>query len=245
MITKQKKVPPKGYREFTYKKRRYYVLFSGWKVKDKNLNDLRISVDGNKRRWVCFSQEESLPLDIVVASTYISNPCCSTEVIHLDGQPWNCAYTNLKWAPVYDKDGWFRAGSNLWVSKEGEARMQDGTLYDIFDFMYDSDTDSNAVIEPYIRYHYTNLWGRGTYKLLHIEDLVAAAFVEEPSELERPRLLHINNDFHDCKASNLKWVDEKSPEYIAFKKKMREEQLKRAAEVNQGKDHYYTGWYEN
>lgn len=114
---------------------------------------------------------------------------------------------------------------SLTLNKNGE--VYDGNdLLTILDEKFDSDTNLNVCIRPYV------VPANG--KHYSLEDLVTRArFVEgTPDGKTSPKILHKDHDRNNFASSNLMWVEEDSPEYRAYRKDEVEYRRKRNIELN-------------
>ena len=92
-----------------------------------------------------------------------------------------------------------------------------------------------VAISPKVRYRRkNNRWGNYDNKSANIDDLMAEAdFVDgDKSTMQRPRVLHKNMNYLDYHADNLKWVEERSPEYQEYMERKKEDMDKLEKELN-------------
>ena len=149
-------------------------------------------------------------------------------VIHIDGDNSNNIIDNLRWGTnlefinankkkfsyIDKKTGeeWrlVNKKDKLYVSEKGKVK-ENGKELTAQLLIFDPDLDcERAVCCPYVvRSH--------SRDRLHIEEMVAKLFCQDPPKnMVRPSILHIDNDYTNNEASNLKWVEESSQEYQDF-----------------------------
>ena len=158
-----------------------------------------------------------------------------TLLIHKDGNMENCRSGNLKWATPYEYgnfyaddpavntlDGFRLVKYSLYVSKDGDVKLDD-LVQSARDSFYDPDMGREAAVSPFI---YNGA------KREYIEDLVASAYLPEPTGMSNPGLLHIDNNYKNCSVSNLKWVESDSNEYRNYLSERNGDIAKRQEELN-------------
>ena len=166
------------------------------------------------------ADSKRLRVDYIVAKCFCHNPMNDEFVIHRDGNKSNCEASNLQWvnAYVYNKmngiTDWGYSDAGFRVSKSGEVQL-DGKQETISCYSYDSDTytDTTYSTTPYV--------ANGMFNQYHfqVDELVAAAWLKYPDQTDgilNPALLHIDGDYKNCSADNLKWVERGCQEYKDF-----------------------------
>lgn len=160
-----------------------------------------------------------------------------TFLNHKDKDKSHCWADNLEWVTPYEydrlypndpnmntPDGFRQVKDNLYVAQDGRVK-QDGGMLTVCDSLFDADTGQEVAVSPYVRNNATN-------KRERVEDLVASAYLPEPAGISNPGLLHIDKDYKNCSASNLKWVESDSSGYKEYLNKRDDDMAKRMAELN-------------
>ena len=197
--------------------------------------------DGNVFVEVRTPSLQKLRVDELVARCFyrdVKQPLSRhTFLNHKDGDKSHCWADNLEWVTPYEygqlypndpnmntPDGFRQVKDNLYVSQDGRAK-QDGGMLTVCDSFFDADTGQEVAVSPYVRNNATN-------KRERVEDLVASAYLPEPAGISNPGLLHMDKDYKNCSASNLKWVESDSSEYKEYLNKRDDDMAKRMAELN-------------
>ncbi len=196
-----------------------------------NYPKLRIDEDGN----LCVLADGTrLRVDHLVACCFCHNPEKNEYVLHRDGDKKNCSSGNLQWvnAYVFNKmngtTDWGVCKTDFRVSKAGEV-MYNGKIETLSHSFYDSDTDLEMPSRPYVV--------KGMFNQCHfyVDELVAAAWIKYPDQTDSitdPVLLHIDNDYKNCKLENLKWVERDSKEYQEYMAKLKENMAEEKIKLN-------------
>lgn len=182
----------------------------------------RVDKDGN--RYV-LADGKHLRVDYLVGQCYVHNPGKNEFIAHNDRDKRNCNASNLQWVNPYVFNKW--NGITDWgytnggfrVSKDGEV-TRDSKKETIGYSCYDSDTDTDYAVQPYVS---TGMFNEHRFPL---EDLIAAAWLKYPDQTDGildPALLHIDGDYKNCKLDNLKWVERDSEAYQDYLKRRSED----------------------
>lgn len=153
------------------------------------------------------------------------------SITHIDGNLDNCDISNLKWEVVPPKVYTFNHDPQtklkilctvpqriLIVHKNGDV-FEKGNKNKLaqYDSIYDSDTDLEFCIGPFV-YVSTN-------SCIYRKRISMDVLMEEVGYIQgtkddkkSPKILHIDHDPNNYDSSNLEWVEENSPEYIAYRK---------------------------
>lgn len=203
----------------------------------RNLKDgrlLTIKKDKYGRKYVQSKEYGKVWIDEMTATCYCHRDKSSHNdyIIHKDGDIGNCDADNLQWVdekkftahtgnpPTADQKEnarWRWGSDGLWVTSSGEVKDKSGTKT-IEDTVFDPDLDCEQVITPCVRYDKLNRFGSYDRKSKTLEELVAGAFCDKPNGMKHPAILHKDNDYRNCNADNLKWVEADSPEFQQYKK---------------------------
>ena len=155
-------------------------------------------------------------VDKLVAKAFVKQLAGQTELVHIDGNPYNNRADNLKWADKWsDKDGevWkdidgyegiyqvssigrVRSLDRVYIMKNGRPYSRKGILTQLFE-------DKDGYKE--VKFCLQNK--RKTYK---VHRLVAQAFIENPHNL--PFINHKDEDKQNNRVENLEWC---TPKYNA------------------------------
>ena len=205
-------------------------------LKDGRLLTIKQSKDG--RKYVQSKVYGKVWVDEMVATCFCHRDKSSRNdyIIHKDGDIGNSDAGNLQWVdenqytaqtgnpPTMEQKEnarWRWASDGFWVTASGEVKDKDGAKT-VEDTVFDPDLDCEQVITPCVRYSKLNRFGSYERKSKSLEELVAGAFCDKPKDLKRPAILHKDNNYKNCNADNLQWVEADSPEYQQFK---RQEQI--------------------
>ncbi len=181
----------------------------------------------------------SIRVEVIVATCfgYRPNEDSKDYIIHKDRNMANCKASNLRWAtrdeylqhygsyPSTEDEEiakWRPAlcGGRLMVSRDGQV-MKDGKPVDILNSMYDSDTDSDYAMRPYVYCYKKNKSGGESRIRFFVEDMVAKRYL--PPQPNYTQLIHIDGNYMDCSADNLKYVLFSDPACSDYNNKMRAE----------------------
>ena len=193
---------------------------------------LSIRYDNNGDAYVSTKNHGKCKVDYMVASCFVNNPYRREFVIHNDRDKRNCHPSNLKWVTPYLYNtfygiaDWGACKDDLLVSKTGEV-MADGNMLSQYDSIFDSDTNLDIPVRPYVRDKNGNRPA--------VEDLVAAAWLDKPlvvGNLTNPVLIHIDGNYKNNDITNLKWVDPISDEFKAFDKQRQLDRENRFRDLN-------------
>lgn len=179
-------------------------------------------------------------IDRLVATCFLPRPKTGeTMLIHKNRDKTSCWADNLKWATPYEHgefykndptvntaDGFRLVDENLYVSRDGRV-MKDGKLMTVQDYLFDSDMGRHQAINPHV-----SLWNGKYYDRLFVEDLVAAAYLPQPSGISNPGLLHKDMNYMNCALNNLEWVDESSVDYQEYICQRQKDIDERTLEIN-------------
>ena len=189
----------------------------------KTTHNLEIKIDKDGNKYVSTKDHDKLMIDLLVATCFCHKPKEGgyNYIIHLDKNKLNCDKSNLKWATITEYNAhyyalnaeWLPAAKDLWVSRNGEVKDGSDKLLTIGESIFDSDTDQEIAIDPYIQYYQKNKYGRTDMTRIHVEDMVAKVFCKVPNDITNPAILHLDGNYKNNQATNLKWVDGSSPEY--------------------------------
>lgn len=168
-------------------------------------------VDSNKKR-------KMIPIDLLVAESFIPNPNGYKEIIHIDGKKENNSVDNLKW--VSDEEFIGTLDGEIWKDIviegfEGYYRASNlGRIYSKRKTIYNKDGSVNKTNPPKIMKTTidSNGYERVTFnipslklsKTSKVHSIIAKTFIPNPENL--PQVKHIDGDNSNNKVDNLKWV---------------------------------------
>jgi len=211
--------------------------------KTKELLPIQVDSDGRKYVVHGWSSVGLVYIDMAVITCFCPPMPISSvkkyDINFKDGNKQNCHYKNLEWKAVPYKHATGSTakvqvqGETLTVKKDGTVR-QGKTLLSIRDYTYDSDTDLYVCIEPHAYFNRKNSIHYGSES---VDELMKkAGFVGgDHSILERPVILHKDNDRQNFSSDNLEWTEETDPRYQAYTKQKTAEMHARNVELNPGK----------
>lgn len=169
-------------------------------------------VDSNKKR-------KMLPIDLLVAESFIPNPNGYKEIIHIDGKNENNSVNNLKW--VSDEEFIGSLDGEIWKDVliegfEGYYRASNlGRIYSKRKVIYNKDGSLNKTKPPKIMktdvdhkgyervtFNIPSLKLKNTFK---VHRIIAKTFIPNPDNL--PQVNHIDGDKSNNKVENLEWID--------------------------------------
>ena len=223
----------KGFRPY-YNYQGLYVTKTGFvqeAILSKNsdtpiINKLKIHTDDVGRTYIQPSKYQKLYIDYLVLSCWQKKLDTEPDyVIHIDGDNSNNNIDNLRWGTnlefidsnkskfsyIDKKTGeeWRLVSkkNKLYVSEKGNVK-ENGKELTVNLLVFDPDLNcERAVCCTFVV--------SGGH--LYVEELVAKMFCQDPPKnMVRPEILHIDNDYTNNAASNLKWVEESSQEYQDF-----------------------------
>ena len=132
-------------------------------------------------------------VDILVAKTFIPNPCNHKCIFHMDGNKKNNNVENLRWS-IYDK---------YWVNKKGK----------IYKLGVKNPMKSYVDGKNYHKIRLTPFIGKRVNKLVHV--LVAQYYLPNPNNL--PTVNHKNGNKLDNRVENLEWMSHSDQRKHAIK----------------------------
>lgn len=189
-----------------------------------NTKYLKIQKDKEKNSIIRLKDKGEVRVDWLVAKCFCHREDGQNYIIHKDRNKTNCHKNNLKWVTKtkyrnfhssslihVDKSGilWHWSFDDFWVNEKGEVKKKNGNLMEIQFLISDLDVGCCRAIDPYIQ----ETWDSHRYS---IDELVADAMLPIPEGLNKPALLHIDKNFKNCEAKNLKWVEYDSQEYQSY-----------------------------
>lgn len=223
----------KGFRPF-YNYQRLYVTKTGF-IQEAALSNgsvtptikkLKIHTDDVGRTYIQPSKWQKLYVDVLVLSCWHKKLDTEPDyVIHIDGDNSNNIIDNLRWGTnlefinankkkfshIDKKTGeeWrlVNKKDKLYVSEKGKVK-ENGKELTAQLLIFDPDLDcERAVCCSYVvRSH--------SRDRLYVEQLVAKMFCQDPPKnMVRPSILHLDNDYTNNAATNLRWVEGSSQEY--------------------------------
>ena len=199
---------------------------------------LTIQTDTNGRAYVSTRDHGKLMVDSMVAVCFCPpcpNPSDEYELVHKDGNKWNCHYQNLEWKRKSQQPQLTLHTTTKSIKlTNGLTVHNDGTVYDKRQklthaiSLYDSDTNLEWAIQPCVRYYRPNRWGKEERKIQTIDALMdAAGYVNgDKYQYPNPRILHKDNDWLNFDSSNLEWVDVSDKRFMDYMKKQTEDMNK-------------------
>lgn len=232
MSTKCKQPPYKQY--YCLQAKGLYVYYDGktvmreypnkYSLLGKKTRYLKIKTDKDGNKYVNTKDAGDIRVDLMVASCYCHREPGQKYIIHLDNNNANCHRYNLRWATAeeYRKHygsqlsytdkatgkKWEWAEDNVYVTDKGDVRI-DGKDQTIVNLVSDPDLGCCRCVFPYVRACY----GSESYR---VEELVAGVFCPKPKGLSNEAILHIDYDFTNNEASNLRWVERTDREYVKY-----------------------------
>ena len=224
-----------------YQVRGLYVFYDGKKVKReypgttyswmKRTSWLSIKTDKEGNKYVHTKDRGNIRVDQMVATCYCHREPGQNYIIHKDKDKSNCHRFNLQWVTADEyrkfyldeltyideetKEKWVWAEDNIYVSEQGNVRI-DGIDQTVHKLVSDTDLGCCRAVMPYVRKNFT-------CRMFHVEDLVAAAFCPKLPDVANQVILHIDYDYTNNAASNLKWVEPSDEEYIKYKEQMKKD----------------------
>lgn len=196
--------------KFTASSWHYHKIFAD---KEGNLY-IRTNTDGNFR------------VDFMVATCFCppAKDGSRRYVKHKDGNKNNCDYRNLEWITraeyrqlninslsyVDSSTGeiWVWSKGDFYVTASGKVR-HGKTDMQIEHLIDDPDVAALRAASPYVSLGWQS-------PRESVEDLVADALCTKLQGVVHQVLLHVDYNFLNCEASNLKWVDANDPEYAKY-----------------------------
>jgi len=171
-------------------------------------------------------------VDELVASCYCSKLPGHNYVKHKDGDMENCDYRNLEWvtpAEVFGEDvelGEWRAYGSLYVNAEGRVQDSDGCPVPTSDARYEPRLNLLLAVDPYAVSNQCDD---------PVELMVATLFLPIPKSIDQYGVLHIDGNYKNCAAGNLKWVKKNDAAYKNYLQQKTALLADRTKELNPGK----------
>ncbi len=164
---------------------------------------------------------------------------------HKDGNRGNCHYKNLEWVPYHYQHATTNVVKlrynmkTLVIAKDGSIKM-DGKNATVYNSLYDSDMDLEAVISPHICIpRKDSIYPERVY----IDDIMKyAGYVQgDDAGLKQPVILHRDEDWMNFSSDNLEFVEESDPRYVSYMDKRKKEMHNECIRQNPGKN--VPDWY--
>ena len=168
-------------------------------VSKNKSNSVRLTINGDRKAF---------SIDMLVAEAFLDpKPCEDAEVIHLDGNPHNCHYTNLEW--------WYEGVEKIIEGYDGNERWRCIMhLYPGLKIMENCQIFSKSLNKPItltnLKSGHKQVRFKGKAKIrLHI--LIALAYLESPEDPSYKYVVHIDptkdedGQFVNNHFSNLQW----------------------------------------
>lgn len=197
----------------------------------KRKRRLTIKTDKDGNKYVTTKDGGDIRVDLMVATCYCHREPGHNYVIHIDKNKANCHRFNLKWVTAEEyrnhyKDEltytdantgkvWVWAVDDVYVTEKGEVRI-DGVDQTVNNLVSDSDLGCCRCVMPYVSKNYRS-------KSYHVEELVAEVFCTKLSDVADQDILHVDYNFLNNEASNLKWVEKTDPEYIKYEEQRKKD----------------------
>lgn len=149
-------------------------------------------------------------IDKLVAEHFVDNPYGYEHILHIDGNPANCEYTNLMWVkkPILIQ----HLNGDIQDTEFEHWRIIPNTneLYKISDNGRVFSLKSNKMLNLHPQktgYHTFSISVNNKVRLGYVHRLVAELFIPNPDNL--PQVDHIDGNSQNNHISNLRWVTAK------------------------------------
>lgn len=149
-------------------------------------------------------------IDRLVAEHFVDNPYGYDHILHIDGNPTNCEYTNLMWVkkPILIQ----HLNGDIQDTEFEHWRIIPNTngLYKISDNGRVFSLKSNKILNLHPQktgYHTFSISVNNKVRLGTVHRLVAELFIPNPDNL--PQVDHIDGNSQNNHISNLRWVTAK------------------------------------
>ena len=227
---------------------RYYVEGSMWTCYDgksffcKNtqgtMEQLTLVKDSFGMKVVNGRWNRTIPASLAVATCFVAKPSGRQMVVFNDGNPENCYYKNLSWAPYHYHLTTTASvelavvGSMCTVNSSGEIIVDGNTTYPMC--YWKTQAGDCHVGDPFV---YVKAGDGKHHVRVNIDDIMReAGYIQgDDASMTDPVILHRDGNWLNFATNNLEWCESTDPRYVAYKAGTLSEKQKKCKKLNPGK----------